>query len=443
MAKQPNVLLILTDQQTISAMSGAGNPHLRTPAMDALAQRGVRFTRSWCANPVCGPSRASLFTGRTTSQLGAWFNPCSIPDDMRTLGESFRDAGYQTPYIGKWHVPDSYPPGAGDIPGFDNDAITEDQRLHLGEIADPLAVTRARDFLMRKHHEPFFLTVSLLNPHDICYHISNAFQEVLGKYWPKEVDELPPLPDNFAIQSNEPKFQNIRRQETQYGREMAEIRDWDETRWRQYLFAYYRMTETVDAHIGEVLKALDKGGHSEDTIVVFTSDHGESVAAHRMVVKLSLYEESLAVPLVICDPRSTLQDKVIEDWRANGVDLAPTLLDLTGLPPEKQHAGRSLAPALQRKADERRYNVAEVYPKKDRPEVTGRAIEMDGWKYCAFGSDYGFEESLVNLGDDPGELVNLLAEPNEETAAKRLKLIAKLREWCAHTGDDFPSEQLV
>jgi len=443
MAKGPNILFILTDQQTIGAMSAAGNPHLSTPAMDTLAACGARFTKSWCPSPVCGSSRASLFSGRMPHQLGAEFNPCSLPDGVRTIGENFRKAGYETTYIGKWHVPQSYPSGRDDILGFDYQPIAGEDRLHLGEVADPYALAQAKAFLAGKHEEPFFLTVSLLNPHDICHHISGDCEDVISHYWPKDGDELPPLPDNFALQSDEPRFLQIRRNETKYGREMADIGDWDEPRWRQYLFAYYRMTETVDAHIGAVLEALKNGGHADDTIVVFTSDHGESVAAHQMVVKLSAYEESLAVPLIIQDPRLTLQGKVIDDWHASGVDLAPTLLELAGLAPDDLHVGRSLAPALRGESDARGYVAAEVHPQHSKPDISARAIRAGDWKYTAFQSDEGFEEILINLAEDPGEMNNLLGQLEGNVGALRLELIANLRQWLAHTDDPFPTDSLV
>lgn len=440
---KPNILFILTDQQTIGAMSASGNAWLSTPAMDSLAGRGVRFTRSWCLNPVSGPSRAGLFTGQTTHQLGVIFNSQFYREDQRTLGHSFRDAGYETPYIGKWHVQQCYPQGREDIPGFDNIAITENVNKALGEEADRLAVQRAKDFLEQKHRKPFFLTVSLLNPHDICYHIMAMHEDALGSYWPQEDDALPPLPEGFAIPEHEPKWLQLRRNANNYGVEPPHTHEWDEKRWRQYLFAYYRMTETVDAHIGTVLESLKKGGHADNTIIVFTSDHGETAAAHQLCVKLNCYEECLSVPLVICDPRHTLQRKVIGDWEANGVDLAPTLLELAGLPAEQQYCGRSLAPALHGKPDPRRYNVSEVYPEPGRPEVTARALRHGDWKYCAYYSDYGFEESLVNLAEDPSELHNLLTGDSEAAHAKRRELIVHLRQWITHTGDSFPTKDLV
>ena len=160
--RRPNILLIVTDQQSAFMLGCAGNRHVRTPAMDRIAARGVRFARTWCSNPMCLPSRFSLVTGRLGSDFGIRHNDdgqrADIPAAVRgaTAGWLLRRAGYETAWGGKAHLPAGWTPGAL---GFET--ITRDER-------DGLAAVCA-DFVGRKRQRPFFLMASFINPHDICF----------------------------------------------------------------------------------------------------------------------------------------------------------------------------------------------------------------------------------------------------------------------------------
>ena len=295
MSAQPNILVILTDQQTQRAVSAYGNPYLHTPHTDALVHGGLSFENSYCTAPVCSPSRSSLITGRMPHQTGVEINGPSIKPQIPTLGDIFQQADYQSFYAGKW--------GLGDRRGFDflEDEYPKGVPRQYGTNTDPIWTDQAVDFLhrfkprQRVLDQPFLLCVSLHNPHDICYWVMDHRDLV---EIPTDVD-LPPLPPNFQPIPDEPEFIEICRQRTHYGNELNWTTDWDETEWRKYLYAYYRFTERVDQQIGRLLSALDENDLSDDTLVVLTSDHGEGIAAHQWVVKLMLYQEVVTVPFVI------------------------------------------------------------------------------------------------------------------------------------------------
>ncbi|MDZ4198132.1 MAG: sulfatase-like hydrolase/transferase, partial [Kiritimatiellia bacterium] len=192
--QRPNMVLILSDQQTRSAASCSGNPWVQTPHLDRLAVAGTRFDLAYCAAPVCGPSRASLFTGRMPHEHGVTLNSGPLPEGMPTLGSAFAAAGYDSHYIGKWHVPHCFPQETDAIPGFRNHPVPNHP---LGVVTDPEIVKQAVEFLATPQDRPFLLVVSLQNPHDICHWIMKDRMEWLDHFSPGPDDPLPPLPENF------------------------------------------------------------------------------------------------------------------------------------------------------------------------------------------------------------------------------------------------------
>ena len=411
-----NILLIITDQQSNRALSCTGNPWLNTPHMDALAASGTRFTESYCASPVCGPSRACIATGRMPHENGVLVNGMSIHDDMPTMGEIFRDAGYRTAWTGRWCVPGNGP----DIRGFD--CLHEiSQPLGRGIYADNHVADCAIDFLEKDHNQPFLLGVSLCNPHDICYWVMqqsipegvvDGEMERLKQtadsldfgFDPSESD-LPLLPDNFAIDPLEPAFISKCRKRRHYGQEPAFTWDWDDLTWRRYLYAYYRLTERVDVQIGRVMSALADSGLQEDTLVVLSSDHGEGMAGHHWVVKLGLYEEPMRVPLIFSSPGS-LPEQVDTTSLTSGIDILPTVCDYAEVdcPPV---TGTTLRPVI---SDPRWVVrdalVAQLHPDTKNLEMQGRMLRTQRYKYTAF-SEGTNPEQLFDLQEDPGETTNL------------------------------------
>ena len=314
MSDQPNILVILTDQQTQQAVSAHGNPYLFTPHMDALVHRGVSFENSYCTAPVCSPSRASLFSGRMPHETGveATNKDLSVKPEIPTLGDVFQQSGYQSFYAGKWHVGPDYIQGTqmvADRRGFDflSDEYPAGVPRECGTDTDPTWTDQAVDFLNRfgqrdpVSDQPFLLCVSLHNPHDICYWVMDHPRFRKRDLVEIPIDaELPPLPSNFRPIPDEPEFVEKCRRGDSAVEQMNCTTDWDETEYRRYLYAYYRLTERVDHQIGRVLTALDENGLTENTLVSMISDHGEGMAAHQWVTKMMLYEEPVTVPFVIC-----------------------------------------------------------------------------------------------------------------------------------------------
>lgn len=415
----------MTDQHTIGALGCAGNPSVKTPNLDRLAARGMRFTKSYVANPLCVPSRASIFSSRTPHALGVYGNTMDAElhkKNVPTMGELFQAAGYETAYAGKWHVHAAFPAYMGrQIPGFTvlplggNDPRQGDKKTEQkSPQCDPHITDAALKFLGQPHPQPFLLTVSLLNPHDICE---------FGKY---EGFRPPRLPTDEAILPH--ALPNLRDSEplpSVLDEDLGKFEDRTEFEWRQYLWVYYRLVESSDQQIGRILDALDKTGLASNTMVVFTSDHGEMLGAHGMVSKQKLYEESVAVPLIIAAPGA--EPAVDRRHLVGGIDLMPTFLDYAGIAAPDSLEGRSLRPLVEgRSVPWRDFIAAETYA----PEA--RMIRTDRYKYIAFAHGER-REQLFDEDRDPGELQNLIDDPAAATEVARHRRL--LDEWIAATGD--------
>ncbi|MHC4682225.1 MAG: sulfatase family protein, partial [Planctomycetota bacterium] len=289
--ERPNILFIMTDQQSAGMMSCMGNKWLKTPAMDRLAASGIRFDRAYACNPVCVPNRFSLQTGLMPSAIGMGHNgdsrEAAVTEAMirQSLGRLFEKAGYKTVYGGKVHLPRKMK-GIQNL-GYRN--LTSNSRQGL---ADACA-----EFIKGKHTRPFLLFASFINPHDICYMAINDFNRTQGRPLMGNTDSktceavldrarktgdigafvqkhCPPLPANYAVPEAEPEC--ITENYVNARSFRAYIREkWTASQWRLHRWAYCRLTEMVDAEIGTLLDALRDAGLEENTLVVFTSDHGD------------------------------------------------------------------------------------------------------------------------------------------------------------------------
>lgn len=424
-SERPNILFILTDQQTLRAMSACGNPYLHTPNLDGLAEAGLRFERSYCASPVCSPSRHCLFTGRMAHETGVEVNGHRLKPGIPFFGEVFQNAGYEVAYAGKWHMWGRH---SFDFLGPEYPEVVN---RRYGTETDAVWAGEAVEFLKRPHDRPFLLAVSLHNPHDICHWIMDRRHLVEEP----ESGNLPPLPDNFEPDPDEPEFITTCRERTHYGNEANWTVEWDETEWRKYIHAYYRLTERMDHEVGRVLDALRESGLEENTLVVFTSDHGEGVAGHQWVVKLMLYEEPVTVPFVMRYPGHIPAGAVDDAHLVSGIDLFPTLCDYAGITSWAEVTGRSLKPIVEdAEAPWREFLVAELSPDTEREEMKGRMVRSDRYKYMVFSEGLR-PELLFDLQEDPGEKVNLAYQTTYETEVLRHR--ALLQDWMAQTADTF------
>jgi arylsulfatase A-like enzyme len=424
MSGRPNILFLFTDQQFAGAMSCAGNPDVRTPAMDALAARGMRFERAYCAHPVCGPSRASMITGLMPLHAGVHVNELGLDPQLRDreLGTIFNAAGYRCAYAGKWHLAESNIP---DGHGFERIAPMNDE-----------AVTQAcESFFKQKQYRPFLLMASLHNPHDICPWAVNAPLPE-GAVENGSPDVWPPLPPNYAIPENEPE---VLRQLQRMHPGAAGAYDWPEAKWRQYRYVYYRLVEKVDALVGRVLNALDESGYADNTLVIFSSDHGEGAGSHRWNTKATLYEESVRIPFIMSFKNRIPAGRVDGTHLiSNGLDLLPTLCDYAGIQPPPGLIGRSIRPLVEDRGDNWREDLVSETAIGGGPRcqffADGLTLIGERYKYMVYSAG-AHREHLVDLQRDPGETKNLAADPQFLPVLQNFR--RRLREWCAQNTYPF------
>lgn len=412
---RPNLLVIMTDQQSADMLSIAGNSNLHTPAMDSLARKGTRFTKAYCTNPICVPSRASFLTGTMPHVNGVNFNTNDETYGPKTapLTMEFKKAGYRTGYVGKWHIPRS-------IHDSDWNGI-EVVKHPKGNYVDFLIPDGCSEFLAERagEKEPFMLVASFVNPHDICETarilsgIDDEFKNGQIPPFP-DPDRCPDLPFNHAIPKDEPEV--IRKHQRLPGNSRTyPSYDWEEDRWRQYRWAYARLVELVDHQIGKVLELLNTYDVADNTVIVFTSDHGDGNGCHKWNQKTLLYEESAGVPFIIYDPRNPV-DQVVDRERlvSMGLDLFPTLMDYADIEQPAGLMGFSARPdswKVQQKSHS--YIVVEndLHPEYgESGNVYGRMIRTADYKYICYSEGKNHEQ-FFDLVDDPGETHNLANDP--------------------------------
>jgi len=426
--ERPNIIYIYTDQQSASMMSCAGNEWLKTPAMDYIAENGVRFTRAYTTNPVCSPARVSMMTGRfpgyfsdadgnQARENGGCMHIPQVSEKVlnTTLASFLKQADYELIFGGKEHLPPSLTP---EFLGFTD--ITDNEREILAEEA--VKVIRA------EHEKPYFMLVSLINPHDICYMairefavsegdfrlLENGKVEVSTLDWAMEIPEgvsreaffenyCPPLPPNFEPQEDEPEaVQSLinRRPFRKSAREEG-----SEEMWRHHRWAYCRLTELVDQKVQLILDAVKESGQEENTLIIFSSDHGDMDGSHRMEHKTALYEEAANIPFMAMwkgkIPGGRVDDKHLV---SNGLDLLPTVCDYAGIEGVADPRGKSLRPLFENR------EVAWRQTLGVESEIGRLVVDQEGYKYIRYDAE-GEEEQLLDLNKDPYETRHFTADP--------------------------------
>ena len=441
-AKRPNIVLIMTDQQFAEAMScRMGDEYIKTPNMDSLAAEGMLFTKAYCANPLCVPSRTSVFTGRYPHEHGKQTNVTQEidPTEFPNIGMLLRKAGYTTGYFGKWHLPFPFKKSTADKSGYD-------------QTLDALDFEKAAptiEFIEKNRDNPFFVVLSLMNPHNICqYGRSQPLPDGdIGEMPPAE--KCPPAPANLEKARNQSdtleaiwqarlraKFQNTDE------RMFAPLELWGADDWRKYRWAYYRMIELADKEMGKVLAALRRLKLEDNTVIIFTADHGDGIGAHRWAQKNMFYDEVARIPFII-SKKGTTRTGTSDFLVNNGLDIMPTICDYAGVEVPPKCKGLSLRQIAEggKARPKRDYVACSTHFVQDLREdgkpidLQGRMLRTADFKYYLF--EQGKQpEMLIDMKNDPGEMENLVGNPDyEKVLAEHRSLFVRYKR---ESGDTFP-----
>lgn len=430
-AERPNVLFLICDDLNCD-IGCYGHPQVKTPHLDALAARGVRFANAYCQYPLCGPSRASFMTGWYPDQTMIHRNAIHLRErapDVVTMSQHFRAADYFALRIGKiyhYNVPLHIGTGGHDDPYSWNqtinprgrDVIDQDQVITLrpgqyggtlswlaaegtdGEQTDGIAAaeTVARLKRFASTGENFFMAVGLYRPHTPYVAPKKYFD-----LYPIDEIKVPPVPDNYLETLPKPAAKSLTRKREQV--------DLDPKLARQAIQAYYASITFADAQLGVILSALKQTGLDDNTIVLFTSDHGYHMGEHGHYQKTTLFENATHVPLVIAGPGVT--EGAVAETMAEMVDFYPTLSELAGLSIPKAVSGISLVPALKDPSVIVRESALSQYD-------TGYSLRTADYRFTQWGPDGQAGVELYDRTADPAEMNNVADQPKYADVRQRL-----------------------
>lgn len=450
MTKQPNILIVMADQLAPHFTGAYGHPIVQTPNMDRLAARGKTFDAAYCNSPLCAPSRTAFMTGKTVSSLRTYDNAAELPANIPTFAHYLRQMGYRTCLSGKMHfvgpdqlhgfeerlTTDIYPADFAWVPDWQNPDERIDKWYHnmssvqeAGPVATSyqieyddeatfLARRRLLEYAMQKEG-PFCMVLSLIHPHD-PYLARPEFWDLYD-----EID-MPTIP-----LGDDPQTQRVR-----HGIEadVVPVTDDEIRRARQ---GYYANTSHVDHNLGILLRTLEETGELDNTLVIFTADHGDMLGERGLWYKMSHFEHSARVPLIMAGP-GVHQGR--SDSPCSLIDLLPTLLDLQEDSPEPGLPldGRSLWPELTGQAQDPEATAISEYCAETAaaPMVM---IRRGAFKYMAAEGD---PPMLFNVVEDPGEQKNLVDDPaHSELAEDFAKEVAERWDLAALHQDVLLSQQ--
>ena len=442
--KKPNILFIMTDQLAGPALPVYGHPLVKTPNITALAERGVTFDSAYCNSPLCAPSRASMLTGQLPSRIGTFDNAAEFPAATPTFAHYLRAAGYQTSLCGKMHfvgpdqlhgfeerlTTDIYPSDFGWTPDWERPnhrfswyhnmlsvvqaglCETTNQLDYDEEVAFH-AVRKIFDLARLGDPRPFFLLISFTHPHDPF--------AITREYWDRydhgqiDLPQVSPIPPGQLDPHS-------RRIQAMCAMDQYEL---TEARVRNARHAYYAMISYIDDKVGQLLQALQTAGLDENTIVLFTSDHGEMLGERGLWYKMNFFEWSARVPLIFYAPGRFSPFRVGQ--HISLVDLLPTLVDLAGesVGPALANTinGHSLLPLLQGNEKAWPDEVVAEYLAEGATAAC-LMVRRGRYKYVFCESD---PDQLYDLVIDPKELDNLAGRSEYEDLRRAFEAEVKAR----------------
>ncbi len=445
MPGKPNILIIITDQLSASALPAYGNTYVHTPHIDRILQRGTRFDLCYTNCPLCQPARAAFWTGLFPHNTGVLSNGRKhpvppVPENVPTLGALFTAAGYETIHLGKTH-------DAGSLRGFGHIEPRKQIENVQSDPAWPVNYDTQRDryttlktveYLQQAHNTPFLAVADLNNPHNICGWVgenAHVHQDV-----PVSVP-LPPLPDNFETPDLARRPRPVQYICCSHNR-LSQAAPWNETNYRHYLAAYAHYINRVDAEIGLILDALEARPDADHTLIVFMSDHGDGMAEHRMVTKqVSMYDNTTRIPFAFAGPGILGENRCVDTALTSNLDLLPTLCAYAGIDAPPGLWGRDLLPWLQaeRTDSPHPYLVSEWHTEWGFTISPGRMLRTPRFKYVRYleGEIEGRSEEFYDMLADPGESQTLIDDPAYEADIQRHR--ALLQTHLDETADHFSS----
>ena len=420
MSGRPNLLLVMADQLAAPFLSWHGGPAI-TPHLDRLADRGVVFDRAYSNSPLCAPARFSMMSGQLNSRIGAHDNASEFPASVPTFAHHLRAAGYQTSLVGKMHfvgpdqlhgyeerlTTDIYPADFGWTPNWDDPEGRFDWWFHnmdsvvhagVADVSNQLdyddevgfrAVRKLRDLARTTDERPWHLTVSFTHPHDPYV----ARQEFWNLY--DGVDVPMPVTGPVADADLDPHSRRLRHV---IGADVTEV---GEEQVRDARRAYLANVSYVDRWVGELVATLERHGMADDTVIVFTSDHGDMLGERGLWYKMCFFEHSARIPFVLADPRSDPSGGRRNATPVTLLDIAPTLVDLAGSAASPLFDGSSVLPFVEA-PDAGRTVVGEYLGEGAIAPIL--MIRRDDWKYVWSPAD---PPQLYDLAADPAELHNV------------------------------------
>lgn len=454
-ANAPNIIFIMTDDQQQAAMSAYGNSILKTPNMDRIGAEGMRFTEMFVTNSLCAPSRASFLTGlyshthgvTTNGAADSMFrNQLGLKEEQETFVGLLRRAGYHTALVGKWHLrsaPTGFDqwivlPGGGG-PYHDPEMISGNVRMKFRGHADDVVGDQALTFLQQRPKDrPFCLLYNFKSPHRNwvpATRFEKAFEDVEIPIPRSFLDKFTGRPE--AVRQTEMAIADMPDFEKR-GLPASLPRD-ERQRQNFQLLAknYYRTLLSVDENVGRVLDFLDKNGLAQNTVVVYSSDNGFFLGEHGLFDKRLMYEPSIRVPMLVRLPARIKSGQVNSKQMVLNIDVAPTILELAGVPVPLWMQGRSFLSLLENR--DTSWRDAFFYEYYEYPaEHCARkhhGIRTERWKLIHYW-EQPEEWELYDLQNDPDEIANLYGRRDQEKRVRELRV--RLETLRRETGDLDP-----
>src|SRR5881392_1264752 len=465
--RKPNLILFLPDQQRADTLACYGGVKVHAPNLNKVASESVVFERAYVTHPVCTPSRSSLMTGTWPHINGCTKNNVPLDPRFRVFPELMEDRDYRTAYIGKWHLGEEGPAGRG----FQQWISTDDHGDYISFLVSagvapdkpngrfsklaisklPLELSRPKflekhacEFIEKHHRDPFILVVGFVEPHS-PYNGPFNDEHPLDQV---DLDLTATLPENENIPLRYRLMREWQQAEAILDRERLPVQLFfgiTPEEYRSIKQRYLGLVTLVDQSSGAILQCLERFGLSDQTIVIHTSDHGDSLGAHHLFGKETMFEEAARVPWLIRLPGQTRQKMISHP--VSHIDFVPTLLELLGQSKHPQCAGKSLLPLIQDEAMTPDNVFLEWTPNRTKikkgtslarrrmikravEESTRTLVSPDGWKLCLRDKDLN---ELYNLKDDPWETRNLYSDAQYASVISRLAI--EIHRW-QHSADD-------